>query len=55
MPQSAMTVHLDSQRLRGWYQQHLDSLDPTRPEMTQEEINEEIRQARAEHKARSVE
>lgn len=44
-----------TERLRGWYQQHLDSLDPARPEMTQEEINEEIRQARADHKARSVE
>lgn len=41
-----------SERMQAWYQNHLESLDPNQPEMTLDEINEEIRLARAERKAR---
>lgn len=41
-----------SERMQAWYKNHLESLDPDRPEMTLDEINEEIRLARAERKAR---
>lgn len=40
------------ERMQAWYKRHLESLDPNQPEMTLEEINEEIRLARAERKAR---
>lgn len=40
------------ERMQAWYKKHLESLDPSQPEMTLEEINEEIRLARAERKAR---
>lgn len=41
-----------SERMQAWYERHLESLDPNQPEMTLDEINEEIRLARAELKAR---
>lgn len=41
-----------SERMQMWYEKHLESLDPNEPEMTLDEINEEIRLARAERKAR---
>lgn len=41
-----------SERMQTWYRNHLDSLNSNLPEMTLEEINEEIRLARAERKAR---
>ena len=40
------------ERMLAWYQKHLESLDPSQPELTLDEINEEIRLARAERKAR---
>lgn len=40
------------ERMQAWYKNHLESLDPNQPEMTLDEINEEIRLARAERKAR---
>lgn len=40
------------ERMQAWYKNHLESLDPNQPEMTLDEINEEIRLARAECKAR---
>lgn len=40
------------ERMQAWYEKHLESLDPNQPEMTLDEINEEIRLARAERKAR---
>lgn len=40
------------ERMQEWYKKHMESLDPNAPEMTLEEINEEIRLARAERKAR---
>lgn len=41
-----------SERMQAWYKKHLESLDPNQPEMTLDEINEEIRLARAERKAK---
>lgn len=41
-----------SERMQAWYKNHLESLDSNQPEMTLDEINEEIRLARAERKAR---
>lgn len=41
-----------SKKMLAWYENHLNSLDPNEPEMTLDEINEEIRLARAERKAR---
>lgn len=41
-----------SERMQTWYEKHLESLDPSQPEMSLGEINEEIRLARAERKAR---
>ena len=40
--------------MKAWYKKHLESLDPNQPEMTLDEINEEIRLARAERKARQA-
>ena len=49
-------VHVNStsagEKMLAWYQHHLESLDPNEPEMTLDEINEEIRLARAERKAK---
>ena len=39
------------ERMHAWYEKHLESLNPSQPEMTLDEINEEIRLARAERKA----
>ena len=36
------------ERMQAWYKKHLESLDPNQPEITLDEINEEIRLARAE-------
>lgn len=43
-----------SERMQEWYSKHIESLDPNQPEITLDEINEEIRLARAERKARLV-
>ena len=43
-----------SERMLAWYQKYLESLDPSQPELALDEINEEIRLARAERKAKST-
>ena len=52
IPFSITTTESASDRARKAFERIRQSVDPNEPEMTLEEINEEIRLARAERKAR---
>lgn len=52
IPFSITTTESASDRARNAFERIRQSVDPNEPEMTLEEINEEIRLARAERKAR---